>query len=113
MGQVYRARDPRNDRDVVIKVPHVVLLRDPTFAARFQREVESVRKRRHPAVLGPPRTHGLACRLSAPNSNQIPAGQTSFHYSNRVQDLTELLLLAGRVSLVARNNTQASATTRG
>jgi WD40 repeat protein/serine/threonine protein kinase len=51
MGQVYRARDHKNDRDVVIKVPHVVLLRDPEFVERFQREVESVRKLVHPHVV--------------------------------------------------------------
>jgi serine/threonine protein kinase len=51
MGRVYRARDHKNDRDVVIKVPHVVLLRDPEFVERFQREVESVRKLVHPHIV--------------------------------------------------------------
>ena len=51
MGQVYRARDHKNDRDVVVKVPHVVLLRDPEFVERFQREVESVRKLVHPHIV--------------------------------------------------------------
>ena len=51
MGQAYRARDRKYERDVVIKVPHLVLLRDPEFAKRFQREIESLRQLTHPHIV--------------------------------------------------------------
>ena len=51
MGQAYRARDRKYERDVVIKVPHLVLLRDPEFAKRFQREIESLRQLVHPHIV--------------------------------------------------------------
>src|SRR4030095_13756356 len=42
MGQVYRARDPRLDRSVAIKVI------DPKFAERFEREARAVSALNHP-----------------------------------------------------------------
>ena len=51
MGQAYRARDRKYERDVVIKVPHLVLLRDPEFAKRFEREIESLRQLVHPHIV--------------------------------------------------------------
>ena len=38
MGEVYRARDTRLDRDVAIKVLHEAFAADPERIARFQRE---------------------------------------------------------------------------
>jgi serine/threonine protein kinase len=46
MGEVYRARDPRLDRDVAIKVLTAALASDPTALARFEREATSVAKAR-------------------------------------------------------------------
>jgi eukaryotic-like serine/threonine-protein kinase len=51
MGEVYRARDPRLDRDVAIKVLSVSFATDPTALARFEREALSVAKLSHPNVL--------------------------------------------------------------
>jgi Tol biopolymer transport system component len=51
MGEVYRARDPRLDRDVAIKVLSADLARDPAALARFEREALSVAKLSHPNIL--------------------------------------------------------------
>src|SRR5437773_2024755 len=51
MGEVYRARDPRLNRDVAIKVLSAQLAADPTGLARFEREAMSVAKLSHPNIL--------------------------------------------------------------
>lgn len=51
MAAVYRAYDPEADREVAIKVLPRELLHDPTFRARFQREVEAVAALERPAIV--------------------------------------------------------------
>ncbi len=51
MGEVYRARDPRLDREVAIKVLSAALATDPDALARFEREAMSVAKLSHPNIL--------------------------------------------------------------
>ena len=51
MGEVYRARDPRLDRDVAIKILSAELARDPAALARFEREATSVARLAHPNIL--------------------------------------------------------------
>src|SRR5215475_5850701 len=51
MGQVYRARDPRLDRAVAIKVLAPELANDLKALARFEREAMSVARLSHPNVL--------------------------------------------------------------
>jgi serine/threonine protein kinase/Tol biopolymer transport system component len=51
MGEVYRARDPRLERDVAIKVLPGHLAADPAALARFEREALSVARLSHPNVL--------------------------------------------------------------
>ncbi len=51
MGEVYRARDPRLDREVAIKVISADLARDPLAMSRFERYATSVAKLSHPNVL--------------------------------------------------------------
>src|SRR6187551_2318861 len=51
MGEVYRARDPRLDREVAIKVLPSALASDPAALARFEREAMSVARLSHPNVL--------------------------------------------------------------
>ena len=51
MGEVYRARDTRLDRDVAIKVIPAALARDPDRVARFEREARSVAALSHPNIL--------------------------------------------------------------
>lgn len=51
MGEVYRARDPRLDREVAIKVLPERLARDAEALARFEREAKSVAALSHPNIL--------------------------------------------------------------
>ena len=51
MGEVYRARDSRLERDVAIKVLPESLLADPQSLARFEREAKLVAALSHPNIL--------------------------------------------------------------
>ncbi len=42
MGEVYRARDKRLDRDVAVKVLPAELSEDPDFKKRFEREAKTI-----------------------------------------------------------------------
>ena len=50
-GTVYKARDPRLDRTVAIKVPRSGYLADRADLDRFLREARSVARLRHPAIV--------------------------------------------------------------
>jgi serine/threonine protein kinase len=51
MGEVYRARDPRLNRDVAIKVLHASVAADPERLRRFTAEAQAVAALNHPNVL--------------------------------------------------------------
>jgi serine/threonine-protein kinase len=51
MGEVYRARDTRLDRDVAIKVLPERFARDPDRLARFERETKAVAALAHPNIV--------------------------------------------------------------
>ncbi|MBI3697405.1 MAG: protein kinase, partial [Acidobacteria bacterium] len=51
MGEVYRARDTRLDREVAIKVLPEHLAKDPQAMARFEREAKAVAALSHPNIL--------------------------------------------------------------
>jgi serine/threonine protein kinase/tetratricopeptide (TPR) repeat protein len=50
MGEVYRARDTKLDRDVAIKVLPVMFGSDPERVARFQREARTLAALNHPNI---------------------------------------------------------------
>jgi len=50
MGEVYRARDMRLERDVAIKVLPAHLTQSPEFKHRFEREAKSVSQLTHPNI---------------------------------------------------------------
>ena len=51
MGEVYRARDGKLDRDVAVKVLPAHLTADPDSLARFEREAKAVAALSHPNIL--------------------------------------------------------------
>jgi serine/threonine protein kinase len=51
MGEVYRARDLRLDREVAVKVVPEQLAQDPDRLARFEREARAVAALAHPNIL--------------------------------------------------------------
>ena len=51
MGEVYRARDTRLDRDVAVKVLPEPFAASPNQLARFEREAKAVAALAHPNVL--------------------------------------------------------------
>ncbi len=51
MGEVYRARDARLDRDVAVKVLPAAVANDPDTLARFEREAKAVAALSHPNIL--------------------------------------------------------------
>ncbi len=50
MGEVYRARDARLDRDVAIKILPELFAQDPERLARFEREAKALAALNHPNI---------------------------------------------------------------
>jgi eukaryotic-like serine/threonine-protein kinase len=66
MGEVYRARDCRLNRDVAIKVLLDSRLRDPERMARFEREAQVLASLNHPniaAIYGLEETNGVGAQV--------------------------------------------------
>ena len=56
MGEVYRARDTKLDRDVALKVLPQAFTDDPDRLARFEREAQVLASLNHPNIAA---IHGL------------------------------------------------------
>jgi serine/threonine-protein kinase len=52
MGRAYLARDMQQDEPVVVKLMHEHIAANPRFRERFQREIESMARFRHPHAVG-------------------------------------------------------------
>src|SRR3954471_2759496 len=50
MGEVWRARDTRLNREVAIKVLPAALADDPQYMARFEREAQTLAALHHPNI---------------------------------------------------------------
>jgi serine/threonine protein kinase len=80
MGEVYRARDRKLDRDVAIKVLPQSLAADPKSRARFEREAKAVAALSHPNITISGRTKASStpswsfsrARLCARGSMRVP-----------------------------------------
>jgi serine/threonine protein kinase len=73
MGEVYRARDPKFNRDVAIKILPALFANDPERLARFQREAQVLASLNHPNIA---HIHGLEDSDGVhdePNSQALPA----------------------------------------
>jgi eukaryotic-like serine/threonine-protein kinase len=51
MGMVYKARQPRLDRIVALKILPVESQQHPSFAERFEREAKALAKLNHPGIV--------------------------------------------------------------
>src|SRR5271157_2129872 len=51
MGMVYKARQPRLDRIVALKILPVESGQDPSFAERFSREARALARLNHPGIV--------------------------------------------------------------
>src|SRR6266850_7527698 len=51
MGEVYRARDSRLNRDVAVKILSSTFARDPERLRRFQQEAQAIAALSHPNIL--------------------------------------------------------------
>src|SRR5215471_7056705 len=63
MGEVYRARDTRLERDVALKVLSSALARDAQYMARFEREAKVLASLNHPNIAA---IHGIEESGGAP-----------------------------------------------
>src|SRR5579862_8820260 len=86
MGEVYRARDPRLNRDVAIKVSNA------QFSERFEREAHSIAALNHPNIctlydVGP---NYLVMELIEGESPEGPLPlATALHYARQIADALE------------------------
>ena len=76
MGEVYRARDPRLDREVAIKVLPAELATNTQALARFEREAMTVARLSHPNILA---IHEFGCvGITAFVVMELVAGETLY-----------------------------------
>ena len=69
MGEVYRARDEKLNREVAIKILPVAFSQDPERLLRFEQEAQAARALNHPNILSvyDVNTHASAsCSIGPP-----------------------------------------------
>jgi serine/threonine protein kinase/Tol biopolymer transport system component len=93
MGEVYRARDAKLNRDVAIKVLPERLAQDPAALARFEREAHAVAALSHPNILAI-----FDFATSTPDETQSRSGQGTSPVTYAVTELLEGSTLRMRLS---------------
>src|SRR5712664_690771 len=92
MGEVYKARDTKLEREVAIKVLPPALAQDPERLARFEREAKVLASLNHPniaQIYGIEESNGIRALVM-----ELVAGQTL----NGALPLDEALRIAGQVA---------------
>src|SRR5215212_9139817 len=84
MGEVYRARDTRLNRDVALKILPEIFAADPERLARFEREAQVLASLNHPHIAqiygieeGPPEGGPYDSSVRAGNDSGLGAGNDS------------------------------------
>ena len=95
MGEVYRARDTKLNRDVAIKVLLPAVANDPDRLARFSREAQVLASLNHPNIA---QIYGLSDFAQGASSDK----EAGHRGSALVMELVEGPTLAERLQLVAR-----------
>ena len=92
MGEVYRARDTKLDRDVAIKVLPAALAQDPERLARFEREAKVLASLNHPniAQIYGIEDRALVMELVEGRTLQGPLPlETALNYARQIADALE------------------------
>src|ERR1700722_17847178 len=92
MGEVYRARDIKLERDVAIKVLPAALAQDPERLARFEREAKVLASLNHPniAQIYGVEERALVMELVAGETLQGPLPlETALNYARQIADALE------------------------
>src|SRR5580700_3966944 len=92
MGEVYKARDTRLDREVAIKVLPAALAQDPERLARFEREAKVLASLNHPNIA---QIYGIEERAlvmelvpGEPLKGPLPL-ETTLNYAKQIADALE------------------------
>ena len=93
MGEVYRARDTRLDRDVAIKTLHAES-RDPDRRSRFEREAKAIAALSHPNICT---LHDVGHHDPSTGSGQAPSTGSGQGVDYLVMELLEGETLAARL----------------
>ena len=96
MGEVYRARDTKLDRDVAIKVIPPALAQDPERLARFEREAKVLASLNHPniaQIYGIEESDGVRALVmelvpGEPLKGPLPLA-TALNYARQIADALE------------------------
>src|ERR1700692_2361468 len=92
MGEVYRAKDTKLDREVAIKVLPAALAQDPERLARFEREAKVLAALNHPniAQIYGVEERALVMELVPGESLQGPLPlETALNYAKQIADALE------------------------
>src|SRR6202453_1944882 len=96
MGEVYRARDTKLDRDVAIKVLSAALAQDAEGVARFEREVKVLAALNHPniaQIYGVEESGGVGALLMELVPGESLKGplplETALNYAKQIADALE------------------------